>query len=135
MEKGNTDNREKALRLSDSGIIELKGMMFKAFHGCLEKERTDGNTFTVDLRFHCDISKAAVTDKLEDTVDYAAVYEVVKKEMEKPSCLLENVCARIFNSLSCAFPLISGLEVKVSKKNPPVSGSADWSSVTCKSEE
>ena len=34
------------------GIIELEGMEFHAYHGCLEKERREGNTFLVD--FHAE---------------------------------------------------------------------------------
>ena len=30
--------------------IELTGMEFHAFHGCLEQERKEGNTFVVDFR-------------------------------------------------------------------------------------
>ena len=36
--------------ISDIGVIELDQMSFRAHHGCLEKERTEGNLFLVDFR-------------------------------------------------------------------------------------
>ena len=41
------------------GIIELEGMEFKAYHGCLEQEKVRGNFFTVDFRGELDLSAAA----------------------------------------------------------------------------
>lgn len=105
-------------------------MRFKAFHGCLESEKTQGNEFVVDFECRYDISKAAVSDKLEDTLDYSAIYEIVKKEMRQGSNLLEHVAVRIANSISGQFPQIICFSVKVAKKKPPVDGEAQWSSIT-----
>lgn len=111
-------------------IIELEGMEFRAFHGCLEKERREGNTFLVDFRAEIDLGKAAKSDMLEDTLDYGAVYDIVAGEMAVPSNLLENVAGRIADAVQARFPQIAGFTVRVSKKNPPVAGPAAWSRVT-----
>ncbi len=113
-----------------TGKIALSGMRFKAFHGCLESEKINGNEFMVDFECRYDISKAAVNDKLEETLDYSAIYETVKREMQKRSRLLENVAARIAGSIAEEFPQIICFSVKVNKKNPPVGGEVQWSSVT-----
>lgn len=52
------------------GIIELEGMEFHAFHGCLEKERREGNTFLVDFHAETELKKAVKTDDLRETADY-----------------------------------------------------------------
>ena len=57
--------------------IELVGMEFHAFHGCLEEERRDGNTFVVDFRGKANLRKPAESDNLEDTIDYSKVYDIV----------------------------------------------------------
>ena len=44
------------------GTIELEGMEFKAYHGCLEHEKVKGNSFTVDFRGELDLSAAAESD-------------------------------------------------------------------------
>ena len=111
------------------GRIELKGMEFYAFHGCLENERSAGNLFKVDLSFSYDVSRAAESDSLEDAVDYGEVYSVVAGQMERPSNLLENVAWRIREAVAEAFPRIADIKVRVSKANPPLPGPVKWSSV------
>ena len=71
--------------ISDIGIIELEEMRFWAHHGCLESERSNGNLFLVDFRGELDMRKAAGSDKLEDTVNYGLVYDLVKEEMSMGS--------------------------------------------------
>ena len=112
------------------GTIELTGMEFHAFHGCLEKERTEGNTFVVDFRGKANVKKAAKSDNLEHASDYSKVYTIVAAEMEKPSNLLENVAGRIVDAIMNANLGFWFVQVRVSKKNPPVGGACSWSRVT-----
>jgi len=102
--------------------ISLEGMVFHSYHGCLPEEKVTGNTFIVDLYIEADTSKAEKTDDLNDTVNYADAYTIIKKEMEQPSKLLEHVARRILASLKAAIPAIENAKIKVSKLNPPVGG-------------
>ena len=113
-----------------TGLIELEGMEFKAYHGCLEQEKVRGNSFTVDFRGELDLSAAAESDNLNDTLNYADIYEIVADEMSIPSELLENVAGRIMKSIEEKFPQLISFSVRVSKKRPPVDGVAQWSRVT-----
>lgn len=109
--------------------VSLEGMEFFAFHGCREDEKANGNTFTVDFKgSYC--SDAGRTDALEDTINYGAVYNVIKAQMEVRSNLLEHLAARIIDAIAASFPGYMTLEVTVSKKNPPVDGPCSWSRVT-----
>lgn len=110
--------------------IELNGMKFHAYHGVLKAEREIGNDFLVDFSCVYDISKAIKTDDLKDTIDYAAVYDIISHEMQQPSQLLEHVAGRIANALQIAFPSMHHFTIKVTKQNPPVFGQAASSSVT-----
>lgn len=110
--------------------IELEGMHFRAYHGCLESERLNGNDFTVDFSAEYDFSAAAQSDKLEDTLNYAAIYDLVKREMAVPSDLLEHVAGRIVRAIEEVFPDLEHFTVSVSKKNPPVDGPCDLSRVS-----
>ena len=116
--------------MEKTGIIELEGMEFKAYHGCLEQEKIRGNSFTVDFRGELDLSAAAESDNLNDTLNYADIYEIVADEMSIPSELLENVAGRIVKAIEKRFPELSSFSVRVSKKKPPVDGVAQWSRVT-----
>ena len=112
------------------GRIELLGMHFRAFHGCLESERRDGGDFKVDFRCDCPIDAAADSDDLSDTIDYSRVYAVVAREMAVPSMLLEHVAGRIADGLKEEFPELEHFEVSVYKKNPPVGGECEWAKVS-----
>lgn len=112
------------------GKIELNGMRFKAYHGCLETERNEGNDFVVDFCCEYDTARAEKTDNLEDTLDYSAIYSIVDENMRISSNLLENVAGRIADAIKSGFPEIPSLEVRVTKMNPPVDGPAESSSVT-----
>lgn len=110
--------------------IAIEGMSFRAYHGCMEEEQVIGNTFVVDLYMEADTSIAEQSDDLSETTDYAEAFNIVKKEMETPSKLLEHVGRRILNSIKKSFPEIESAELKVAKMNPPINGQANSVSVT-----
>ena len=136
MEERRACHRKKTLRIFNSGImdrigvIELEGMEFKAYHGCLEQEKVRGNLFTVDFRGELDLSAAAESDNLNDTLNYGEIDEIVADEMSIPSELLENVAGRIVKAIEKRFPELVSFSVRVSKRRPPVDGVAQWSRVT-----
>ncbi|MCD8182635.1 MAG: dihydroneopterin aldolase [Bacteroides sp.] len=103
-----------------TGYIFLDQIRFFAYHGVGRQETTVGNEFTVSLRLKVDLTAAVKTDDVADTVSYADVYEAVKKEMEIPSKLLEHVSGRIVKRLFQDFPPIESIELKLSKRNPPM---------------
>ncbi len=110
--------------------IAIEGMTFRAYHGCMEEEQVIGNTFVVDLYMETITEKAEQSDDLNDTTDYAEAFNIVKKEMEIPSKLLEHVGRRILNAVKKSFPEVESAELKVAKMNPPINGQADGVSVT-----
>lgn len=109
--------------------IRLKRMEFFAYHGCSDAEQDLGNRFEVDVQLKGDFSAAAESDKLSDALDYQQAYKVVKEEMQQPSRLLEHVCGRIATGLYAKLPDLQGVEIRVSKKNPPMGGLMDDVSV------
>jgi dihydroneopterin aldolase len=114
----------------EMGIIEIDGMRFYAFHGHFESEQIVGNDFAINLKIETDCDAAAFSDNLVDALNYQSAYEIVKKEMEKPSHLLENVAKRILDSLYDNFSSIKNASVKISKMNPPMGGEIEKVSVT-----
>jgi dihydroneopterin aldolase len=102
--------------------IVLKDMKFYAFHGMLPQEKCVGNNFLVTLSLAAPLGEALRSDALNDTINYAAVYSLVKKEMDIPSCLIEHVAGRILRSLKNTFPQITETELSLSKLNPPIAG-------------
>lgn len=112
------------------GKLELKRMEFHSYHGCLENEQVFGNLFVVDFTAEFDMSKAGESDQLEDTINYANIYDIISEEMLKPSMLLEHITTRIAKRIENEFSIILNFSVTVSKSCPPVGGKAAWSSIT-----
>jgi len=101
--------------------ITLETMKFHAFHGVMAEERATGGTFLVDVSYTFD-TNAVETDRLEDTVDYSDLYDLVKEEMLKQSFTIEHVAGRTLKAIISRFPQIQELVVKIAKLNPPVNG-------------
>lgn len=112
-----------------SSFIFLENVHFFAYHGVAQQETAIGNEFVINLKLKTDIQTAMQTDEVENTVSYADVYEVLKKEMSIPSKLLEHVCGRIAQRLFDRFPAIEEIELKLSKRNPPMGADIDCAGV------
>lgn len=97
-------------------------MEFYAYHGVYPGERKKGNWFRVDLSFSQNIAKAGISDSLTDTVDYVQVFRMIEEEMKIPSNLLEHLATRLMNRLHEQFPELKNIELKITKKSPPVDG-------------
>ena len=110
--------------------IELKEIKIHAYHGVDKQERIVGNDYLVRVKVKYDISKAAQSDSVNDTINYAELYDVVKCEMSIPSNLLENVVFRIMNSIKCNFPSVEGGEVEIIKVKPPIAGDVKGATVS-----
>lgn len=104
------------------GKIYVEGIKIYAYHGCFKEETLIGTNFLVDVELDVDLTKAAVSDNLNDTVNYQTVFQVIKKEMETPSKLLEHVAGRCIKSLFQQFDTIETISIKISKLNPPLGG-------------
>lgn len=102
--------------------IKLVDMQFYAYHGVLPQETRVGNNYVVNIDITADIVQACETDNVDDTVNYALVYNTVKTEMEQPSKLIEHVAMRIYKAIRSAFSQITSLEVRLAKNDPPICG-------------
>lgn len=112
--------------------IELDDIEIYAFHGCYAEEQRVGNRFVVNLSLDVECSRAAATDDIVDATNYLTAYDIVRREMQVNSHLLENVAARIADALKAELRprgLLSG-SVKISKMAPPVGGAMRSVSLT-----
>lgn len=109
--------------------ILLENVRLYAYHGVGEQERIVGNHYVINLKIKINVMDAVRSDSLEDTISYADVFEIVKKEMAIPSKLLEHVAGRIISALRKTYPAIENIELKLSKNNPPMGADMDYASV------
>jgi dihydroneopterin aldolase len=109
--------------------IQLHDLRFYAYHGVLEQERRVGGEYLVSLSVEADLSRAVVSDSVADTINYAALYEVVAQEMAQPSQLLEHVAGRIGQHVLEDFPQAESLTIRITKCNPPMGADCQGASV------
>ena len=115
--------------MKTESCIVLEGVRLYAFHGVMEQERRVGGWFIVSLRVHYNIQKAMMTDCVDDTISYADLLAVTKREMAQPSQLLEHVAGRIAHAVIREFADVEAVKVTVIKQNPPMGANCDGAGV------
>ena len=105
--------------------IQLHNLQFYAYHGLLPQDRTVGGHYRVDVELTLTPPLRALTeDVIDDTVNYAEVYALIRQQMEQPVNLLEHLAHRITQGLYAQFPQIQAVKLSVTKVTPPISGIA-----------
>ena len=100
--------------------VYIRDLRIFAHHGVLPQERTVGAYFILNLCVEADISKAMLTDAIEDTISYAELLHIVQSEMATPSALLEHVAGRIARAILHSFPQARAVNIDIMKQNPPM---------------
>lgn len=76
--------------------ITLTGLRASAHHGVLAEERRVGQVFLIDVTVFLDLSTAALTDDLSQTIHYGVLAEEIVAAVERdPVDLIETVAERI----------------------------------------
>ena len=103
-----------------SVTIEITGLSLYTRHGVSEAERELGQRLVFDVTFELDDCDATVTDRVEDTVDYADVCEqVALAAQERSYRTLERLCSAIADRLVQRYGADS-VRVKATKPEPPI---------------
>jgi dihydroneopterin aldolase len=105
---------------SPAVTIEIAGLSLYTRHGVSDAERDVGQRLVFDVSFELDECDATVTDRLEDTVDYAEVCEqVALAAQERQYRTLERLCAAVADRMIDRFGADS-VRVKAAKPEPPI---------------
>jgi len=108
--------------------IILGGIEFYGHTGLSAAEREVGQRFVVDVEA-VDLKRAAGTDSVSDTVNYAEVYEtVVSVGGDRSYRLFERLAEEIAQALLERFPA-SAVVVRLKKRPPPINGIIDYAGV------
>lgn len=114
------DMESKCLKLDNSElIIELKGVKFFAFHGLYEEERRVGGEYIVNLTVKYEAGDEKV-NKIEKTINYENLYEIIKAEMKQTRDLLETIAVSVSEKINKQFSQVKEVEIRIEKKNPPI---------------
>lgn len=99
--------------------ISLNNVRFRAYHGLYPEERQKGNDFVVNMEVSYQPGEGIIT-RLENTIDYASLFEVINETMQHPVDLLETLVQTIAYAAQKKFPEIRTATVSVEKLNPPI---------------
>ena len=112
-----------------AGYIHLRQVRFHAFHGVMPQERQVGADFLLDLRVGYPLQQAMQSDEVADTLNYANLYDLVAREMQQPSNLLEHVAGRMVEAISQTFPQVTSIDLELTKQNPPMGADCEGAGV------
>ena len=114
--------------------IVLRGVRAQGRHGVYAHERSDGQTFVVDVVLYLDTRLAARDDDLKATADYGAVAEKIVAVIEgEPVNLIETLAARVAEDC-LADSAVTAAEVTVHKPQAPIAVPFDDVAVTIRRE-
>jgi dihydroneopterin aldolase len=100
--------------------IEISGLSLYTHMGVTAAEREVGQRLLLDLRIDVGECDATVTDRIEDTVDYAQVCELANLVAQQRSYkTLERLCAAIAERLLERYDA-HAVWVKAAKPEPPI---------------
>jgi 7,8-dihydroneopterin aldolase/epimerase/oxygenase len=100
--------------------VSISGLSLYTRHGISEAERELGQRLVFDVTIEIGDADATVTDRLEDTVDYADVCEqVALAAQERSYKTLERLCGAVADRLLDRYAAET-VRVKAAKPEPPI---------------
>ena len=110
-------------------LVELHGLEVFGRHGVTDEERERGQIFLFDVQL--EVADAALSDRLEDAVDYNEVAACVRAVSDGPQfSLLEALAAAVADEIVARFPL-GRVRVRVRKREVRPAGlEVEWTAAT-----
>lgn len=100
--------------------IRLRDIIVYGYYGASDPERQIGQRLLMDLDLAVDLSEAAASDGLADTVSYEEIYVAAQQLAGGTRCrLLEHLAQQVIDGLFHRFPRLAGVGVSLRKMNLP----------------
>jgi dihydroneopterin aldolase len=100
--------------------VEITGLSLYTHHGVDAAEREVGQRLVFDLQFELSDCDAVITDRVEDTVDYADVCEqVALAAQERSYKTLERLCTAVADRMIERYDP-DWVTVRATKPEPPI---------------
>lgn len=101
-------------------------MRFHTYNGVLPEERKLGQPLEIDCQLSYPIESRVKHDTLDETVNYAAVYETVKEFVTDHSFnLIESVANQLKETILNKYPAVTAVKLRVRKYAVPIDGTFD----------
>ncbi len=104
-----------------SDTIFINGLVLHAYHGVMLHEGKVGQPFILDLALDIDLSQAAKTDKVADTISYDQVVGTASEAFQaRRYKLIEAAGAAVADAILAVYPRVTQVRVTVRKPHAPV---------------
>ncbi len=104
-----------------SDRIFVNGLVLHAYHGVMPHEGKVGQTFTLDLELEIDLSDAAHSDKVADTVSYDKVVDCASRAFcDRRFRLIEAAAGQVADAMLAAFARVQKVKVTIHKPHAPI---------------
>lgn len=101
--------------------INVSGLEIRARHGVLPLEKQQPQPFIFDVELDADVQTAAISDDVNETVNYAEVCEAVKEvALSRSFNLLESLSRECALVILEKFPRVLAVKVTVQKPQAPI---------------
>ena len=101
--------------------IFVKGLTLHAYHGVMPHEAKVGQTFSIDIALDIDLSEAARSDKVADTVSYdQVVTRATEAFLGHRFRLIETAAGRVADTILSTFPRVQKVSVTIHKPHAPI---------------
>ncbi len=95
--------------------IHIRDLSVYCIVGINAEERVEKQEVVINLTLHADLSEAARTDRIEDTVDYKSVKEEVRKAVEASDFFLLERLAEQVAEIALRPPQVQRVDLSVDK--------------------
>jgi dihydroneopterin aldolase len=100
--------------------ILLENIELAGFHGVHPLEGKTGTRFILHASIQVQLPVTEIS--LDQTIDYAEVYALIKQEFSHPHHLLENLSTHIIRKIFTTFNHAQQVTLTILKKDAPISG-------------
>ena len=101
--------------------IFISGLMLHAYHGVMPHEAKVGQTFSLDILLEIDLSAAARSDKVTDTVSYDKVVTCASKAFVRQRFrLIEAAGGSVADAVLAEFSRVRSVTVTIHKPHAPI---------------
>lgn len=99
--------------------VHLQKIRFFGYHGLHAGEEITGGEFEVSLTTHYLPIQIPIL-KIEETLDYTTLLDIIRERMQKPVHLLETLATEIASEIIAKFSIVTEVEISISKLHPPI---------------
>lgn len=112
-----------------SDRVSIRNLEFQGNHGASADERRSARRFQVDCDFWVDLSAAAKSDRLRDTINYYDACAILVELGSGPAFhLLEGLAGKMIAALQARWPGV-GVELEIRKLHPPCPGNPAYTAI------